>query len=63
LIQGGLLADVFLGTLTGLIQNWQSLLIVRAPNGVATAAVRPAAEASLIDQVPRSRRGEALGSF
>ncbi len=63
LIQAGLLADVFLGTLTGLIQNWQSLLIVRALNGVATAAVRPAAEASLIDQVPVSRRGEALGFF
>ena len=63
LIQAGLLADVFLGTLTGLIQNWHSLLIVRALNGVATAAVRPAAEASLIDQVPRSRRGEALGFF
>ena len=63
LIQAGLLADVFLGTLTGLIQNWQSLLIVRALNGVATAAVRPAAEASLVDQVPRSRKGEALGFF
>lgn len=63
LIQAGLLADVFLGTLTGLIQNWHSLLIVRALNGVATAAVSPAAEASLIDQVPRSRRGEALGFF
>lgn len=63
LIQAGLLADVFLGALTGLIQNWQSLLIVRAMNGVATAAVRPAVEASLIDQVPRSRRGEALGFF
>lgn len=63
LIQAGLLADVFLGTLTGLIQNWQSLLIVRALNGVATAAVRPAAESSLIDQVPESRRGEALGFF
>jgi DHA1 family multidrug resistance protein-like MFS transporter len=63
LIQAGLLADVFLGALTGLIQNWQSLLIIRALNGVATAAVRPAAEASLVDQVPRSRRGEALGFF
>jgi DHA1 family multidrug resistance protein-like MFS transporter len=63
LIEAGLVADVFLGTLTGLIGNWQSLLIVRALNGVATAAVRPAAEASLVDQVPRSRRGEALGFF
>lgn len=63
LIQAGLIADVFLGTLTGLIQNWPSLLIVRALNGVATAAVRPAAEASLVDQVPKHRRGEALGFF
>jgi len=63
LIQAGLLADVFLGTLTGLIRNWQSLLVLRALNGVATAAVRPAAEASLVDQVPKSRRGEALGFF
>ncbi|MDH5787331.1 MAG: MFS transporter [Candidatus Bathyarchaeota archaeon] len=63
LIQAGLLADVFLGTLTGLITNWESLLLLRALNGVATAAVRPAAEASLVDQVPKSRRGEALGFF
>ncbi len=63
LIQAGLLADVFLGTLTGLIQRWQFLLIIRALNGIATAAVRPVAEASLIDQVPRDRRGEALGFF
>jgi len=63
LIQAGLLGDVFLGTLTGLASNWQTLLILRAFNGVATAAVRPAAEASLIDQVPEDRRGEALGFF
>ncbi len=63
LIQAGLLADVFLGTLTGLVPNWQILLILRALNGVATAAVRPAAEASLVDQVPIRRRGEALGFF
>jgi MFS family permease len=63
MIEAGLLADVFLGTITGLIQNWPSLLVVRAMNGIATAAVRPAAEASLVDQTPRSRRGEALGFF
>ncbi|MFQ6080993.1 MAG: MFS transporter [Candidatus Bathyarchaeia archaeon] len=63
LIQAGLLADVFLGTLTGLVPNWQALLILRGLNGVATAAVRPAAEASLVDQVPKRRRGEALGFF
>jgi len=63
LIQAGLLADVFLGTSTGLVPSWEILLILRGMNGVATAAVRPAAEASLIDQVPRRRRGEALGFF
>ncbi len=63
LIQAGLLADVFLGTLTGLIGNWIILLLIRALNGVATAAVRPPAEASLIDQVPSERKGEAMGFY
>jgi MFS family permease len=63
LIQAGLLADVFLGTLTGVAPNWHMLLVLRALNGIATAAVRPAAEASLIDQVSKRRRGEALGFF
>jgi MFS family permease len=63
LIQAGLLADVFLGTLTGLLQNWTLLLVVRALNGIATAAVRAPAEASLIDQVPKHKKGEALGFF
>ena len=63
LIQAGLVADVFLGTLTGLIQHWVFLLVIRALNGVATAAVSPAAEASLVDQVPREKKGEALGFF
>ncbi len=63
LIQAGLVADAFLGTMTGLIQNWVFLLVIRALNGVATAAVSPAAEASLIDQVPKKKKGEALGFF
>ncbi len=63
LIQTGLLADVFLGTLTGLLQNWTLLLVVRALNGIATAAVSAPAEASLIDQVPKHKKGEALGFF
>ncbi len=63
LIQAGLLADVFLGAITGLLSNWGFLLIIRALNGVATAAVSPAAEASLIDQIPKKRRGEALGFY
>ena len=63
LIQAGLLADVFLGTLTGLVWSWGPLLIIRILNGVATAAVAAPAEASLVDQVPESRRGEALGFY
>ncbi len=63
LIKAGLVADAFLGTMTGLIQHWGFLLVIRALNGVATAAVSPAAEASLIDQVPKKKKGEALGFF
>ncbi|MDH5447552.1 MAG: MFS transporter [Candidatus Bathyarchaeota archaeon] len=63
LIQAGLLADVVLGTLTGIIWNWAPLLIVRVLNGVATAAVAAPAEASLVDQVPKDRKGEALGFY
>jgi MFS family permease len=63
LIEAGLLTDVFLGTLTGIIWNWALLLVVRILNGVATAAVAAPSEASLVDQVPKGRRGEALGFY
>jgi MFS family permease len=63
MIQIGLIADMFLGAASGLVRDWQSLLVIRALNGMATAAVQPAAEASLIDQVPREKRGEAMGFF
>jgi MFS family permease len=63
LIQAGLLVDVFLGTLSGVVWNWAPLLLIRILNGVATAAVAAPAEASLVDQVPVIRRGEALGFY
>ncbi len=63
LIQAGLLADVLLGTLTGLVWDWAPLLFIRVLNGIATAAVAAPSEASLVDQVPRRRRGEALGFY
>ncbi|MFQ6064001.1 MAG: MFS transporter [Candidatus Bathyarchaeia archaeon] len=63
LIQAGILADVALGTLTGLIWDWAPLLVIRVLNGVATAAVAAPSEASLVDQVPEARRGEALGFY
>jgi len=63
LILAGLLADVVLGALTGIIWNWGLLLVIRILNGVATAAVAAPAEASLVDQVPEDRKGEALGFY
>jgi DHA1 family multidrug resistance protein-like MFS transporter len=63
LIQAGLLIDVVLGTLTGIVWSWAPLLIIRMLNGVATAAVAAPAEASLVDQVPNDRMGEALGFY
>jgi MFS family permease len=63
LIEAGLLTDVVLGTLTGIIWNWGLLLVIRILNGVATAAVAAPSEASLVDQVPEGRRGEALGFY
>ncbi|UCE44379.1 MAG: MFS transporter, partial [Candidatus Bathyarchaeota archaeon] len=63
LIQAGLLVDVFLGTLTGVIWDWAPLLAIRILNGVATAAVASPSQASLVDQVPGAKRGEALGFY
>jgi MFS family permease len=63
LIVMGLIMDIFLGTLTGIIWNWSLLIIIRIFNGVATAAVAAPAEASLVDQVPKERRGEAIGFY
>jgi MFS family permease len=63
LIEIGLVIDIFLGILTGLIWNWAPLLIIRIINGVATAAVAAPSEASLVDQVPENKRGEALGFY
>ena len=63
LIEIGLFTDVILGILTGVIQSWIALLFIRALNGIATAAVSSPAEASLVDQVPKDRRGEALGFY
>jgi MFS family permease len=63
LIQAGLLIDVVLGVLTGIVWSWAPLLLIRILNGVATAAVAAPAEASLVDQVPEDRRGEALGFY
>ena len=63
LIAMGLIMDIFLGSLTGIIWDWSLLLIIRLLNGIATAAVVAPAEASLVDQVPKKRIGEAIGFY
>jgi len=57
----GLVGDVILGTLTGLVPSWHWLLLIRVFNGAASAAAMLPAEALLIDSVLPYRRGEASG--
>jgi MFS family permease len=61
LILWGLAGDVVFGILTGLAPTWHSLLVIRLLNGAMSAASTLGAEALLIDSVPASRRGEAVG--
>lgn len=57
----GLIGDVIIGSLTGLVPSWMWLLLIRTINGAVTAAVTIPAQALLIDLVPENRRGEATG--
>lgn len=57
----GLIGDVIIGTLTGLVPSWEWLLIIRTLNGAVSAAATISAQALLIDVVPEDRRGEATG--
>ena len=61
IIVWGLLGDVVLGILTGLVPNWIWLLLIRIFNGAVTAAAMLPAEALLIDLVSEHVRGEASG--
>ena len=61
IIMWGLLGDVVLGILTGLVPNWIWLLLIRVLNGAASAAAMLPAEALLIDLVSEHVRGEASG--
>lgn len=61
LILWGLAGDFVFGILIGLAPTWQYLLVIRLLNGAVSAASTLAAEALLIDAVPASRRGEAVG--
>ncbi len=57
----GLLGDVILGVLTGLVPSWQWLLVIRVLNGVFASAAMLPAQALLIDSVSEFHRGEASG--
>lgn len=61
LILWGLAGDCVLGILTGLAPSWYFLLIIRFLNGAVSVASTLAAEALLIDSIPATRRGEAVG--
>ncbi len=57
----GLVGDVILGAVTGLVPSWEWLLLVRLLNGAMTAAAMVPAEALLIDLSSPDRVGEAVG--
>jgi len=57
----GLLGDVILGVLTGLVPNWKWLLLIRVFNGAVSSGAMLASETLLIDLVTPHQRGEATG--
>jgi len=57
----GLLGDIILGVLTGLVPNWKWLLLIRVFNGAVSSGAMLASETLLIDLVTPHQRGEATG--
>ena len=57
----GLLGDIILGVLTGLVPNWKWLLLIRVFNGAVSSGAMLASETLLIDLVTPHQRGEAAG--
>jgi DHA1 family multidrug resistance protein-like MFS transporter len=57
----GLIGDVILGILTGLVPNWKWLLLIRVFNGAVSSGAMLASETLLIDLVTPHQRGEAAG--
>lgn len=57
----GLLGDVILGVLTGVVPNWKWLLLIRVFNGAVSSGAMLASETLLIDLVTPHQRGEATG--
>ena len=61
MMMGGILSDVILGILTGLVPDWKWLLVIRVLNGAVSSAAMLASETMLIDMVTPQQRGEASG--
>jgi len=61
MMMGGILCDVILGIMTGLVPNWKWLLVIRVLNGAVSSAAMLASETLLIDMVTPKQRGEASG--
>jgi MFS family permease len=57
----GILGDVVLGTLTGLVPSWEWILLIRIINGAVSSAAMLASETLLIDMISPEQRGEASG--
>ena len=57
----GIIADVILGVLTGLVPNWKWLLVIRVLNGAVSSGAMLASETLLMDLVEPQQRGEASG--
>jgi DHA1 family multidrug resistance protein-like MFS transporter len=61
LIVGGLLAHMVITILYSMTTSGELFIALRFAEGISTAAVMPAARATLADLVPRGRNGEAFG--
>jgi MFS family permease len=61
ILMAGILGDVVLGTLTGIVPSWEWILLIRIINGAVSSAAMLASETLLIDMVSPKQRGEASG--
>ena len=61
MMMGGIMSDVILGIMTGLVPDWKWLLVIRVLNGAVSSAAMLASETLLIDMVTPQQRGEASG--
>lgn len=61
LITGGLVAHLIITILYSMTTNGELFIALRFVEGISTAAVMPAARATLADLIPKGRNGEGFG--